>query len=125
MLYDQSLLSRAYLDAYQAKGQPEYARTAREIFDYVLKDMTHPQGGFYSAEDADSMSPERNHVSEGVFYIFSENEIVAVLGRDTAAIFNYCYGVLPQGNATVDPHGEFKGKNILYLAHSVLEAARQ
>ena len=54
---------------------------------------------------------------------FRKSEIEEALGKDTAAVFNYCYGVLPQGNAAFDPHGEFKGKNILYRAHSIEEAA--
>ena len=54
MLYDQAILSRAYLEAYQATGKQEYAQSAREIFEYVLRDMARPEGGFYSAEDADS-----------------------------------------------------------------------
>ncbi len=106
------------------------ARVAREIFDYVLRDMTDKEGGFYSAEDADSLESlilktiapaliqKRGH-----FMFFPQSEIEKVLGKDTASIFNYCYGVLPQGNAAFDPHGEFTGKNILYLAHSIEEAA--
>jgi hypothetical protein len=121
MLYDQALLSRAYLEAYQATGSMEYGKLAGEILDYVLSTMTDKEGGFYSAEDADSL--EGGHLKEGAFYVFSQSEIEEALGQDSAAIFNYCYGVLPQGNAAADPHGEFKGKNILYRAHSFEEAA--
>ncbi|MDE2009000.1 MAG: thioredoxin domain-containing protein [Candidatus Omnitrophica bacterium] len=121
MLYDQALLSRAYLEGYQATGSAEYAKTAREVLDYVLRDMTDEGGGFYSAEDADSL--QEGHLKEGAFYVFTQAEIVEALGRDGAEVFNYCYGVEPDGNARFDPHGEFKGKNILYLAHSIPEAA--
>jgi len=123
MLYDQALLSMAYLEAYQVLPSEEYERIARGILDYVLKDMTDPLGGFYSAEDADSMEAHEGHLKEGAFYVFSRSEIEGALGREAAAIFDYCHGVLPQGNASFDPHGEFTGKNILYLAHDVDEAA--
>ena len=117
MLYDQALLSRAYLEAYQVSSSQEHARVAREILDYVLGDMTDPLGGFYSAEDADSQGVE------GAFYVFSQSEIEETLSKGPAEVFNYCYGVLPQGNAEFDPHGEFKGQNILYRAHGIEEAA--
>ncbi len=123
MLYDQSLLSRAYLEAYQATGSPEFARVAREILDYVQRDMTDKQGGFYSAQDADSLDPADGGLKEGAFYIFSQDEIEGLLGKESAAVFNYCYGVCPEGNADLDPHGEFRGKNILYRAHGIEDAA--
>jgi len=116
MLYDQALLSRAYLEGFQATGSLEYSQVACKILDYVLYGMTDPQGGFYSAEDADSQGVE------GAFYVFSQSEIEEALGKSDAEVFNYCYGVKPQGNAANDPHGEFKGKNILYRAHSIEEA---
>jgi uncharacterized protein YyaL (SSP411 family) len=123
MLYDQALLSRVYLEAYQVFHSEEYAHIAREILDYVQRDMTDPLGAFYSAEDADSLEGVDGHLKEGAFYVFSQSEIESVLGKEQAAVFNYCYGVLPHGNAAVDPHGEFKGKNILYRAHNIDEAA--
>lgn len=127
MLYDQAILSNAYLEAYQATGKEEYARVAREIFEYVLRDMTGPYGAFYSAEDADSapdpLKPEEK--SEGSFYLWSQDEIEKVLGKEKAEIFNYYYGVELSGNAPQDPHGEFKGRNILYVAHSFDETAKK
>ncbi len=126
MLYDQALLSKTYLEAYQATGEKEYAQTAREIFDYVLRDMTDPLGGFYSAEDADSAQdpthPENK--SEGAFYIWSEAQIKEHLGPEVSEIFNHYFGVKPGGNARQDPQGEFTGKNILYVASSVEETAK-
>ena len=124
MLYDQAILARAYLEAYQATGKEEYAQTAREIFEYVLRDMTHLEGGFYSAEDADSPSPENpKEKKEGAFYLWSEDEIIKSIGKEQAEVFNYYFGVKPGGNAPQDPHGESGDKNILYIAHSLEETA--
>ncbi len=125
MLYDQAILARAYLEAYQATGEEKYAKTAREIFEYVLRDMTSPLGGFYSAEDADSPSLENpKEKKEGAFYLWKEDEIIKILGKEKAEIFSYYFGVKLGGNALSDPLGEFKDKNILYQAHSIKEAAK-
>ena len=125
MLYDQAILSRAYLEAYQATGKKEYAQSAREIFEYVLRDMAGPEGGFYSAEDADSLPLENpKEEREGAFYVWSEKEISNILSKTEAGIFNYYFGVLAPGNVSADPSGDFQGKNILYIAHSLEETAR-
>src|SRR6185437_16227650 len=92
---------------------------------YVSRDMTDPRGGFYSAEDADSVPPEQAadpgaHKSEGAFYIWSDEEIGAVLGAD-ADIARRRFGIEPGGNAPQDPQGEFTGKNLLYTAQSIEE----
>ncbi|MFQ3240991.1 MAG: hypothetical protein ACI9JZ_000673 [Lentimonas sp.] len=125
MLYDQAQLAIAYLDAYQITGDPALAAVARDVLNYVSRDMTAPDGGFYSAEDADSLyeagKPEHG---EGVFYIWEQSEIDALLGEDAAALFNYVYGVQPKGNAPSDPHKEFTNKNILIKRHSIAEAAK-
>jgi len=127
MLYDQAILSKTYFEAYQATGKEEYTRIAKEIFEYVLRDMTGPDGAFYSADDADSApdpaQPKKK--SEGAFYIWGYDEIVKVLGKEKADVFNYYYGVEPAGNAPSDPHGEFTKKNILYRAHSLDETAQK
>lgn len=127
MLYDQAILSKTYLEAYQATGKEEYAAIAREIFEYVLRDMTGPHGAFYSAEDADS-APDPAYPkekSEGAFYLWSQDEILKALGKEKADIFNFHFGVGPNGNAPQDPHGEFKGQNILYVAHATDETAKR
>ena len=98
---------------------------AEDTLQYVLRDMTSPEGGFYSAEDADSIPPEHAgspgaHKSEGAFYIWSDAEIEGLLGLD-ADIARRRFGIEPDGNAPQDPQGEFTGKNLLYIAQSVEE----
>ncbi|MBN1805210.1 MAG: thioredoxin domain-containing protein [Sedimentisphaerales bacterium] len=92
MLYDQALLSKVYLRACQATGKKEYAAMVREILDYVLTDMTDSNGGFYSAEDADSEG------KEGVFYLWQPEQINSILDKDEAEIFSAYYGVTEKGN---------------------------
>lgn len=132
MLYDQAVLARTYLEAYQATGEIQYAQTARDIFDYVLRDMQYKEGGFFSAEDADSFSSDgsQNETTsghaekkEGAFYVWTQQEIERELGSNDAEVFDYMFGVEPSGNADYDPHGEFTGKNILYLAHDKKDTA--
>src|SRR3989442_2640104 len=107
MLYDQAMLALAYLEAYQATGKEEYAKTAREIFTYVSRDMTSPAGGFYSAEDADSEG------EEGKFYLWTESEIRKVLPKSDADLFVKAFGIETGGNFT-DPFGRAqRGANIL------------
>ena len=125
MLYDQAQLVSSYLEAFQITGDKVYSDEVRRVLDYVLRDMTHPEGGFYSAEDADSViDPEHPHEKgEGAFYIWEESEIEAIVGRPAADWFCYRYGVEPAGNVRHDPHGEFPGRNILFEAHSIAETA--
>ena len=127
MLYDQAQLTLAYLEAAQASGDDFYAAVAEDTLGYVVRDMTSPEGGFYSAEDADSLPPERAadasaHKSEGAFYIWSDAEIAQVLGED-AVVARRRFGIQPGGNAPSDPQGEFAGRNLLYTALSIDEVA--
>jgi uncharacterized protein YyaL (SSP411 family) len=127
MLYDQAQLAVSYLEAFQITGDASYAETARGILDYVLRDMQDPDGGFFSAEDADSVidpaHPEEK--GEGAFYVWMKSEIEAVAGQPAAEWFCHHFGVEPDGNVQNDPHQEFTGKNILYQAHPMEDAARQ
>jgi uncharacterized protein len=127
MLYDQAQLAISYLEAFQITGDPQYAEVARRIFDYVLRDMIGPDGGFYSAEDADSViDPEEPKVKgEGAFYIWTADEIRDLLPQPTADWFCYRYGVAEGGNVANDPHNEFNNRNILYQAMSVADTAMQ
>ena len=101
MLYDNALLSRLYLEAYQATGDAFYRRIAEETLDYVLRDMTSPEGGFYSAEDADSEG------EEGKFYVWTPEEMRDVLDPDEAALAERYWDVTERGN--------FEGKSILHV----------
>ena len=121
MLYDQAQLAVSYLEAFQITRETLYADVARDIFEYVLRDLAHAEGGFYSAEDADSATdparPKEKH--EGAFYVWTHKELVEALGPADAAIFCERFGVEERGNVQEDPHGEFIGTNILYEARSV------
>ncbi|MGA8025569.1 MAG: thioredoxin domain-containing protein, partial [Bryobacteraceae bacterium] len=117
MLYDQAQLAISYLEAYQITRDENLAAIARDIFSYVLRDLTDPSGAFYSAEDADSPDPENPaHSGEGAFYVWKKSEIEALLGKEDAAAFCAALGVEAEGNVAQDPHGEFSGRNILYRA---------
>lgn len=117
MLYDQAQLASVYVDAYQLTGDAEFAKVAREVLDYVLRDMTSPKGGFYSAEDADSPFPDRpDEHGEGVYYVWTNTEIDDLLDPESSAIFKARFGVAAGGNVKNDPQNEFGGKNILFKA---------
>ncbi len=118
MLYDQAQLAVSYLEAYQITREETFAQTARDTFEYVLRDLTHPEGGFFSAEDADSVvDPAEPRVKgEGAFYIWSDDELARLLDARTLAVVRRHYGVERHGNVEHDPHGEFHGRNILYQA---------
>jgi uncharacterized protein YyaL (SSP411 family) len=127
MLYDQAQLVLAYLEAAQATGDDFYATVAEDTLAYVMRDLTDPLGGFYSAEDADSVPPEQAgdpsaHKSEGAFYIWADAEIGALLGED-AAVARRRFGIEADGNAPEDPQGEFKGQNLLYVSEPVEDIA--
>ena len=117
MLYDQAQLAVSYLEAFQVTRDEQYAVVARDIFSYVLQDLTHPEGGLFSAEDADSAAAGHpDEKREGAFYLWSWDEIEAALEPQDAEAFALRFGVDRQGNVREDPHGEFEGKNILFQA---------
>jgi uncharacterized protein len=127
MLYDQAQLAVSFLEAWQLTRDEFFANIARETLEYVSRDMTHPEGGFFSAEDADSLLAHgRPEHAEGAFYVWSRKEIFEVLGADAARIFCRHYGVEEMGNAPVgsDPHDEFRGKNILIERQEVATTAK-
>ena len=127
MLYDQAQLVLAYLEAGQASGESFYAAVAEDTLQYVRREMTSPGGGFYSAEDADSVPPDRAAEEgavrrEGAFYAWADDEIAALLGAD-AEVFRLRYGIDRQGNVPSDPHGDFIGKNLLFVARTIEQVA--
>jgi len=126
MLYDQAQLAQVYLAARQISGEDVFAKVARNILQYVEHDLTSPEGGFFSAEDADSLSAkDASKKSEGAFYTWTHDEIREVLGDDRAVEFCAVYGVEPQGNVSAgsDPHGELEGKNVLIQRLTPAETA--
>lgn len=101
MLYDQALLALAYSEAFMATGDKQYAKTAREIFQYATGEMSSPEGAFYCAQDADSEG------KEGVFYTWTPAQVAGVLGKEAAEVFCRAYGITPEGNfeeGTSIPH---------------------
>jgi uncharacterized protein YyaL (SSP411 family) len=124
MLYDQALLVRAYLEAFQVTGEKFYQDVARDVLEYVLRDMTDKGGGFFCAEDADSLDVLEGHDKEGAFYVWSLEEIRNVLPQESQEIVVFYFGIDKEGNAVNDPHAEFTGKNILAVAHSIGDVAQ-
>ncbi|MBI3933644.1 MAG: thioredoxin domain-containing protein, partial [Acidobacteria bacterium] len=120
MLYDQALVSSIYLDAFLLTGRKEFAETARGIFDYVLRNLRSPEGGLYSTEDADSEG------KEGLFYIWTWEQVLDALGDDDGALFASFYDVTATGNwdHPGDAHVPEGAKNILRVLRPVEEAAR-
>ena len=110
MLYDNALLARLYLDAGRALNEPEFLGVAREIFDYVLREMTSPEGGFYSAQDADSEG------EEGKFFVWTPEQVDAVIGPELGAIAERYFDISIEGN--------FEGANIPHRTIELPDAAR-
>ncbi|MFZ5572267.1 MAG: thioredoxin domain-containing protein [Thermodesulfobacteriota bacterium] len=129
MLYDNAQLIETYLEAYRITGERLFRKTAEDTIGYVLRDMTHPGGGFHSAEDADSPNGHSappgggGEKREGAFYLWTWEEIRSLLGASMAEMLGFRYGLAPGGNVTADPHGEFKGGNIVFAARSLEETA--
>ncbi len=109
MLYDNSQMARVYTHGWQVLGHERYRRVAEETLDYVVREMTHPDGGFYSTQDADSEGVE------GEFFVWTVEEVEAVLGPEDAALFMAAYDVTPAGN--------FEGRSILRVVRTVEELA--
>jgi uncharacterized protein YyaL (SSP411 family) len=149
MLYDQAQIAVNCLEARQATGVEVYAWVARGIFDYVARDLTHPRGGFYSAEDADSevpatavsggsgelpavaqggsfgelALPAKAAHAEGAFYVWTKEELEVALGEE-AAFFAAHFGVKTAGNVAHDPMNEFAHKNVLMQQRPLAQTAR-
>jgi uncharacterized protein len=137
MLYDQAQIAVNCLEARQATGDERFAWMARDIFDYVARDLTHPAGAFYTAEDADSPVPASSGAgegaaggkpehAEGAFYVWTAEELRDALGEDFAFFAGH-FGVEKTGNVPpqLDPQNELRGKNILAQRRSLTDTARQ
>jgi uncharacterized protein YyaL (SSP411 family) len=127
MLYDQVQIVVNYLDAYQATGREVYAWVARDTLDYLLRDLAAPDGGFYAAEDADSLTAHGGHERvEGAFYLWTKREIEQVLVGSEAALICAHFDLLEGGNIGPerDPHCEFTGKNLFRQRQSLAVSAR-
>jgi uncharacterized protein YyaL (SSP411 family) len=118
MLYDQALLALAYLEAFQLSGQMKFMITAKETLDYVLRDMVAPEGGFFSAQDADSEG------EEGKFYLWTQNEIKQTLDPEEAKLAIRLFDIKPEGNYAEPLKGK-TGKNILHFAKPVDQLAAE
>lgn len=119
MLYDQAMLVMAYTETYLATKNKFYRTTAEEILEYVLRDMTHPEGGFYSAEDADSEG------EEGKFYLWDTDELRNVLDKDEYNFAIKIFNASDNGNWTDESKGIMTGTNILHLKKSSKELAEE
>jgi uncharacterized protein YyaL (SSP411 family) len=117
MLYDQALLLLAYAETYLATGRERHAEVAREIMDYVLRDMTAPEGGFYSAEDADSEGVE------GKFYVWTPEQLKEALGDELGAVAIEAWGVVEGGNFADQATGSKTGESILHFSRPLPEIA--
>jgi uncharacterized protein YyaL (SSP411 family) len=111
MLYDNALLARAYLHAYLATGNDAYRRVVDEVLEYALREMRTPEGAFASAQDADSEG------EEGVFYVWTPEEIDAALGPEDGPLVRLYYGVTEGGN--------FEGRSILHVTRTLADAAKE
>jgi len=116
MLYDQALISYSLVETFQATQKEEYKIIAEEIYEYVLRDMTSTEGGFYSAEDADSEG------EEGKFYVWSEDEINILLKEDSH-FFKMIFNILPEGNFTEESTRNNSGTNIPHLKKSITDCS--
>ncbi|MFN0006380.1 MAG: thioredoxin domain-containing protein, partial [Planctomycetota bacterium] len=109
MLHDQALLALAYTEAFELTRKPEHERTAREVLDYVLRDLSLPEGGFASAEDADSEG------REGAFYVWRLDEIMTALGAEEGRLYAQAHGASEAGNFRDPHHPDLEGLNVLHL----------
>jgi uncharacterized protein YyaL (SSP411 family) len=127
MLYDQAQLVVAYTEIFQITKDPEFERVIRETVDYVLRDLTSPDGGFYSAEDADSLDePNAGEKKEGAFYVWTEEELEWALTSEESLVCRQMYTVEKDGNVGLssDPHGELAGRNVLFLQNDLKLVAK-
>ena len=116
MLYDNALLALSYVEGYQLTKNPNFKRVVEETLDYIRRDMTSPEGGFYSATDADSINPQGQR-DEGYFFTWTPEELHEVLGQNTADVIRAYFSMTEEGN--------FEGRNILHVSNEASSVAAQ
>lgn len=126
MLYDQAQLICTYLDTFLITRNKFFLETAEDVLKYVIDNLKNPEGGFYSAEDAESL-PSRNAKlkEEGAFYLWTSDELQKILGAEDYAIFKHYFGIQNHGNTVNDPHGVFGRKNVLFMENDEHDTAKK
>lgn len=128
MLVDQSQIAILYLEAFQITHDRGYAEVARKTLDFVMNEMRAPSGGYYSSLDADTLiTPEKKETGEGSFYLWQTAEIEKILGPNMTPVFNFRFGIKPEGNVSSSQSTEdaFKLKNVLRQEHTLEETSKQ
>jgi len=127
MLYDQAQLISTYINAYLTTKNKFYLFVAEDTAQYCLENLNNPDGGFYSAEDAESVIDinVRDVKAEGAYNLWSKVEIEKILGEEDSVVFNFFYGIEPMGNTLNDPHEVFGKKNVLFIANDIFETAKK
>lgn len=125
MIYDQALLIICYLEAFQITHDSQYSLVATRTLDYVQREMLSPEGAFYGAEDAASGrdSTHSEDKEPGAFYVWTSTEIERILDSGDAPVFEYAFGIRPEGNTLRDPLNTLKNRNVIFRAHSEKETA--
>ena len=127
MLYDQAQIVNSYLDVYQITNDKYFLNIAEDTLNYVLANLTNKDGGFYSAEDAESAldKSKPDIKEEGAYYLWDKRETDELLTNEESRIFNFYYGIEAFGNTISDPHNVFTNKNVLYVANDVYDTAKK
>ncbi|MCY7362997.1 MAG: thioredoxin domain-containing protein, partial [Ignavibacteria bacterium] len=127
MLYDQAQLISTYINAYLTTKNKFYLFVAEDTAQYCLENLNNPDGGFYSAEDAESVIDINvpDVKAEGAYNLWSKVEIEKILGEEDSVVFNFFYGIEPMGNTLNDPHEVFGKKNVLFIANDIFETAKK
>ncbi|HMQ68411.1 MAG TPA: thioredoxin domain-containing protein [Ignavibacteria bacterium] len=127
MLYDQAQLVTTYVNTYLVTKNKFYLFVAEDTAQYVLENLMNKEGGFFSAEDAESAldHDKPGAKAEGAYYLWEKEELEEILTKDEAEIFNFFYGIQNMGNTLNDPHEVFGKKNVLFIANDIFDTAKQ
>lgn len=126
MLYDQAQISSVLFDVYSITKDSNFLNYGTDTLDYVLRNLSNKDGGYFSAEDAESATDESfpEKKEEGFYYTWQRKQIEEILGKNDARLFCDIYGIKHEGNTISDPHNIFKNKNVLYLASDIFDASK-